>query len=130
MAFSLHNASYDHQIDQQETENHKNCIGNINEQYFKHLIGKQGSRLKEIKSKFNDKVEIKIADKRINIRGSYLTNVLDCKKLINKLVDEIQVNGCLSKKSVDNHSMKRETLAMFIESNLHGSLIVKNGSGI
>lgn len=133
MAYSRYDDYYEYdeyQIDKQEYENHKIYIENVPEQYLGRLIGKQGSRLKEIKSKFNDKVEIEITEKRITISGSNLTNVRDCERLINKLVDEIRVNGCLNKNSVENHFNKKETLGLYIDSKFHGSLIGKNGSVI
>ena len=119
----------DRQIVEKRPKYHKVCIENVPEHYIGHLIGREGSRLKEIKSKFNDEVKIRMGE-ITTISGSNLTNVRDCERLINKLMDEIRVHGCLSKNSVEDQLNKRETLGLYIDSQFHGSLIGKNGSVI
>lgn len=96
----------DKQKDEQQPECYEICIENIEQQHFKHLIGKEGSRIKEIKLKFNYEVEIEIVEKRIYVSGSDQNNIIDCERLMNELLDEFLGKGFLSRNSVENHFKK------------------------
>ena len=151
---SLVDKQIDKSNDKQHPECYEICIESIEEQYFGHLIGKHGLRIKEIKSKFNDEVEITIIGKRIYIRASNQTNAIDCERLMNKLVDEYKEKGFLKKDSVNSQfnkirenpknqkkkpksqkkkpkSQKKKTkLGLFIDYKFHGSLLDRNNSVI
>lgn len=82
----------------------------VDQSYFCFIIGKAGNRIKEIRSIFNNKVEINLHSTSdiIEIRSNDSFYLDKCEKLLNLLVEEIKENNCLTHLSVVNQLEKFE----------------------
>lgn len=114
-------------------------LRNVNPNHLGRLIGRSGSRLNEIKSKFSNDLEIKIRRENatnavIKLTASDEKTIDDCGRLIQFLIDEIDARGRLDQFSVaTNYERLKNTLfsrSLHVPVEHFGRLIGKNGNRV